>query len=165
MSCIAGPRQFGNEDQGWVAHFLYSTLEGNPITVYGDGFQVRDVLHVSDLIDAMQAAAANRRSTTGEVFNVGGGPERAVSVLEMLRAIEEKTSRRPNLLYSDVRPGDQPLYISDITKLQRATGWKPRHTLLETLDSILNFWHTNRRLVSAQRVPQSASELIAEVVA
>ncbi len=165
MSCIAGPRQFGNEDQGWVAHFLYSVLEGKPITVYGDGFQVRDVLHVSDLIDAMQAAAANASRISGEVFNVGGGPERAVSVLEMLRAIEQETGRQPDLHYSDVRPGDQPLYISDITKLLTTTGWQPRHSLGQTLESIRRFWQANRQLVSAQRTPHGSSELMAEEVA
>ena len=165
MSCIAGPRQFGNEDQGWVAHFLYSVLEGRPITLYGDGFQVRDVLHVSDLVDAMQVAAADPSQTAGEVFNVGGGPQRAVSVLEMLKAIEQETDRTPDLQYSEVRPGDQPLYISDITKLSATTGWLPRHSLVQTLQSIRRFWLANRQLVSAQRSPVISAELVAEEVA
>ena len=84
MSCIAGPRQFGNEDQGWVAHFIYSVLDHNPITVYGSGLQVRDVLHVDDLLDAMNAAHAAGTRCNGQVYNVGGGIERAVSVIEML---------------------------------------------------------------------------------
>ena len=86
MSCIAGPRQFGNEDQGWVAHFLYSVLAGKPITIYGNGRQVRDVLHVADLVDAMLAARAHIRDAAGEVYNIGGGMERSASVLEMLGA-------------------------------------------------------------------------------
>ena len=80
MSCIAGPRQFGTEDQGWIAHFLYSVLEGKPITIYGDGFQVRDVLHVYDLLDAMEAAYDARSRTAGQIYNVGGGLERVCSV-------------------------------------------------------------------------------------
>ncbi|HEV2324351.1 MAG TPA: NAD-dependent epimerase/dehydratase family protein, partial [Terracidiphilus sp.] len=88
MSCIAGPRQFGNEDQGWVAHFLYSVLSGIPITVYGNGCQVRDVLHVHDLIDGMMAARNAVERTRGNVFNVGGGLSRAISVLELLQEIE-----------------------------------------------------------------------------
>src|SRR6201982_3109699 len=91
MSCICGPRQFGTEDQGWVAHFLYSVLGGRPINIYGDGRQVRDVLHVHDLITAMQAAQEHLSATKGQVYNVGGGMERAVSVLEMLSLIEELT--------------------------------------------------------------------------
>ncbi len=165
MSCIAGPRQFGNEDQGWVAHFLYCVLEGKPITVYGNGFQVRDVLHVSDLIDAMQASAENTKGIIGQVFNVGGGLERAVSVLEMLRAIEQETGMQPKLRHSQVRPGDQPLYISDTTKLSLATGWRPQHSLLETLESIRKFWRSNRQLVTAQRASAMSADLVAEEVA
>ncbi len=165
MSCIAGPRQFGNEDQGWVAHFLYSVLESKPITVYGNGFQVRDVLHVSDLIDAMQAAAENISRTSGQVFNVGGGPDRAVSVLEMLRAIEQETGIQPDLRYNEVRPGDQPLYISNISKLSLSTSWQPRLSLVQTLHSIRKFWEENRQLVSGQRAPHAAADLVAEEVA
>ncbi|HET9098744.1 MAG TPA: GDP-mannose 4,6-dehydratase, partial [Acidobacteriaceae bacterium] len=128
MSCIAGPRQFGTEDQGWVAHFLYSVLEGKPITIYGDGFQVRDVLHVSDLVDAMQAVRSSLPCTAGEIYNLGGGMERAISVVEMLCAIGQETHRQPVLRYSKVRPGDQPLYISDTSKLRRDTGWKAQYS-------------------------------------
>ncbi len=165
MSCIAGPRQFGNEDQGWVAHFMYSVLEGKPITVYGNGFQVRDVLHVSDLIDAMEVVSREPPGTSGEVFNLGGGPERAVSVLEMLQAIGDETRRTPDLQYREVRPGDQPLYISDTTKLSRVTGWSARHSLPETLASIRRFWEENRDLISRQRVRDTKAELVAEEVA
>ena len=165
MSCIAGPRQFGNEDQGWVAHFLYSVLERKPITVYGDGFQVRDVLCVSDLIDGMMAAAKNIPKTSGQVFNVGGGPDRAISVLEMLRSIERQTGKTPNLRYSAVRPGDQPLYISDTSKLSAATGWQARHSLQQILESIQTFWQANRQMIDYQRVPEPVTHLIAEEVA
>lgn len=165
MSCIAGPRQFGNEDQGWVAHFLYSVLEDKEITVYGDGYQVRDVLHVSDLLDAMQAASLQPSRASGEVFNVGGGPERAISVIEMLRAIERETGHTLKLRYRNVRPGDQPLYISDIAKLTRATGWQPQLSLPEIRESILEFWNGNRELVSSQRTPEINAELLVEEVA
>ena len=165
MSCIAGPRQFGNEDQGWVAHFLYSVLEGKPITLYGDGFQVRDVLHVSDLIDGMLAASNNIARTSGQVFNVGGGPERAISVLEMLHLVENETGKRSHVKHSNVRPGDQPLYISDTSRLTAATGWQARHSLEQTLESIRRFWHNNRQLVTAQRAPETIADLVAEEVA
>jgi CDP-paratose 2-epimerase len=151
MSCIAGPRQFGTEDQGWVAHFLYSVLEGKPITIYGDGYQVRDVLHVADLVDAMQAARENRERTAGQVYNLGGGPERAVSIVEMLDAIAEETGARPELEYAPVRPGDQPLYISDTGKLTAHTGWRPRRSCAETLAAVHRFWLANRSTVEKQR--------------
>lgn len=151
MSCIAGPHQFGNEDQGWVAHFLYSVLERKPITIYGDGLQVRDILHVSDLVDAIEAAYAHAPRAAGEIYNLGGGPERSVSVSEMLASIAEQTGIAPILQYSDTRPGDQPLYISDTSKLTRHTGWQPRYSVTATLQSIQSFWNENRTLLAQQR--------------
>ena len=167
MSCIAGPRQFGNEDQGWVAHFLYSVLQGGSITVCGDGFQVRDVLHVYDLIDAMIAARVHWQTTRGEVFNLGGGLERTVSVIEMLRECERRTRLPLHLKYTAVRPGDQPLYISDTGKLEAVTGWKPRRSLNDILNAIENFWHQNRREISGDENRQllSSSRLMTEEVA
>jgi CDP-paratose 2-epimerase len=143
MSCIAGPRQFGNEDQGWVAHFLYSALKGKPINVYGDGYQVRDILHVHDLIDAMMAARRAIDRTRGQVFNLGGGMERAVSVIEMLRTIERKTGNPLRLCHSKVRPGDQPLYIASTAKLEQFTGWHAHRSIAQVLDSIYQFWLCN----------------------
>ena len=165
MSCIAGPRQLGNEDQGWVAHFLYSVLAGRPITIYGDGYQVRDILHVHDLIDAMQAAYAHRDMTGGQVFNLGGGVERAASVIEMLREISRITGRNLNLRYNKVRPGDQPLYIADTAKLASATGWKPRRSLAETLESILDFWTRNHAKVHADIAAMAPATALQQEVA
>lgn len=167
MSCIAGPRQFGTEDQGWVAHFLYSVLERKPITIYGDGFQVRDVLHVSDLINAMQAVRKKSSATAGEVYNLGGGLERSISVVEMLDAIARETRVEPLLNYSEVRPGDQPLYISDTTKLNAHTGWTPRLSLDDILRSIHKFWRSNRALLASHREQNesAAAEMVSEEVA
>ena len=167
MSCIAGPRQFGTEDQGWVAHFLYSVLEGRPITIYGDGFQVRDVLHVADLVDAIEAAWRSRAQTAGQIYNLGGGMERAVSITEMLAAIERVTGRKPVLQFSGTRPGDQPLYISDTSLLTRHTGWHPLRSCAEILESIRNFGEENRDLLAGQRrrSHENANELVAQEVA
>ena len=165
MSCIAGQRQFGNEDQGWVAHFLYSVLEGEPITIYGDGYQVRDVLHVDDLVDAMEAASRHRAVTAGQIYNVGGGLERSLSVREMLAEIEVVTGCVPKLNFSDVRPGDQPLFISDTTKLLQATGWSQTRNLRDTLRAIHTFWRDNRDLLQAQRTKTFSAELVPEEVA
>ena len=140
MSCIAGPRQFGTEDQGWVAHFLYSALENRPITVYGSGLQVRDVLHVKDLVEAMRAVRDNLAHTRAQIYNVGGGGERAISVSEMLREIELRTDRPLRVEHASERPGDQPLYISETAKLERDTGWRPRRSLAEVLQDIHEFW-------------------------
>jgi CDP-paratose 2-epimerase len=166
MSCIAGPRQFGNEDQGWVAHFLYSALSGAPITVYGNGYQVRDVLHVHDLVDAMLATHSAIERTRGQVFNLGGGLARSVSVIEMLKEIEHKTKRSLRLDFSQVRPGDQPLYISDTSKLEQHTGWRPRRSLAQILDSIYQFGVQNQESVATPFAPVArASDMFAAEVA
>ena len=165
MSCIAGPRQFGNEDQGWVAHFLYSVLSGTPITVYGNGCQVRDVLHVYDLIDAMMAAHNAVERTRGNVFNVGGGITRAVSVLELLQEIERRIGKPPRCRFREVRPGDQPLYISDTSKLQSFTGWSPARSLGATLDAIHSFWLQNRESIASLGARPAAPGLPVEMEA
>lgn len=151
MSCIAGPRQFGNEDQGWVAHFLYSALQHRPITIYGDGRQVRDVLHVQDLVEAMCAVRANQGVTAGQVYNVGGGARRAASVLEILKRIQEVRGETPHCDFAQVRPGDQLLYITDHSKLSKHTGWMPKRSLDMILDDITAFWEKNLRM---QEVPR-----------
>ena len=163
MSCIAGPRQFGNEDQGWVAHFLYSALAHEPISVYGSGLQVRDVLHVSDLIDAMTAVSHAGARCHGQVYNVGGGLERSVSVLEMLQLIEKRTQQTLQWHDGPVRPGDQPLYVSDTSKISAHTGWQPQRTLEQTLEAIHQFWYDHRAQITHVRHAVGVPELAEDV--
>lgn len=129
MSCIYGPRQFGTEDQGWVAHFLLRALDARPITIYGDGKQVRDVLFVDDLVDAFVRAAdalgGDADELRGRAFNIGGGPEQTMSLLELLEIIEELDGRPPRVDFDRWRPGDQRFYVSDISSFRQATGWQP----------------------------------------
>ncbi len=166
MSCIAGPRQFGNEDQGWVAHFLYSALAGRPITVYGDGRQVRDVLHVHDLVDAMIAAREHRNTTRGQIYNLGGGPARATSVRELLATVEAHIGRPLDLQYRDVRPGDQPLYVSNTAKVERDTGWRATRSLQQTIADIRSFWTEHSGAIQALQLPVApALEFVTEEVA
>jgi CDP-paratose 2-epimerase len=145
--CIAGPGQFGNQGQGWVAHFVYSVLSGHPVTVYGDGLQVRDVLHVEDLINAMQAARAYIEITAGKAFNVGGGMTRALAVNEMLGLIEQICHLPVKCAYEAARPGDQLFYVSDNSRLSNQTGWSPRRSLEQTVRDIAAFWNANRKYV------------------
>jgi CDP-paratose 2-epimerase len=126
MSCIYGPHQFGNEDQGWVAHFLIRALQGEPITLYGDGMQVRDILFVDDLVDAFLLAQAKMPKVTGQAFNIGGGPQNTMSLLQLLDLIERYSGERPRTRFGAWRPGDQRYYVSDVRKMAQATGWKPR---------------------------------------
>ncbi len=125
MSCIYGTRQFGTEDQGWVAHFARALLNGEPITIYGDGCQVRDVLWVDDLVEAMERAMERTLTHGGEVYNIGGGAANAVAVREVIERLMEITGRRVPIEISSWRPGDQRVYISDTRKAERALGWRP----------------------------------------
>ncbi len=144
LGCIAGPGQFGNQGQGWVAHFVYSALSGRPVTIYGDGLQVRDVLHVADLVSAMNAARAYIGVTTGKAFNIGGGMHRSVALKEMLRLIEETCHVPVQAACGPARPGDQLLYVSDYSRFSTHTGWTPRRSLEQTVRDIAAFWHANR---------------------
>jgi CDP-paratose 2-epimerase len=122
MSCIYGPRQMGTEDQGWVAHFLIRALEGQPITIYGDGRQVRDILDVADAVEAYLSAWRRIDRVAGRAFNLGGGPANAVSLVQLLGYIEELTGRRIELSFGDWRAGDQRYYVSDPSAAQRELG-------------------------------------------
>ena len=126
MSCIYGPHQCGNEDQGWVAHFLLRALENKPITLYGDGRQVRDTLFVDDLVDAFLLAEKHVSRLSGQAFNIGGGPNTTTSLLELVERIGDLTGEPPRVTFDNWRPGDQRYYVSDTRKFTAATGWTPR---------------------------------------
>jgi CDP-paratose 2-epimerase len=153
MSCIYGPRQFGTEDQGWVAHFLIRALEGEPITLYGDGMQVRDILFVDDLVDAFLLAQSKMDEVSGQAFNMGGGPQRTVSLLELLDRIEKLRGGRTPLRFEDWRPGDQRYYVSDTSKFEAATGWRARVPVDE---GIARLWQWLASMV-VEREPAAAA--------
>lgn len=123
MSCIYGTRQFGFEDQGWVAWFVIATLTNKPITIYGNGKQVRDLLYVEDLIRAYDSFTESDLKHT--VYNIGGGLENTVSLLEFLDILEQELGKRPKVTFSDWRPSDQKVYISDISKIKKELNWQP----------------------------------------
>jgi len=125
MSCIYGQRQFGTEDQGWVAHFLLRALDGEPITLFGDGKQVRDILFVDDLVDAFVLAQRNIGKLAGNAFNIGGGPRNVISLLDLLDQIEVLEGKRPETTHEEWRTGDQRYYVSDTRRFEAATGWRP----------------------------------------
>ncbi|MGV3720851.1 MAG: SDR family NAD(P)-dependent oxidoreductase [Actinomycetota bacterium] len=126
MSCIYGPHQCGNEDQGWVAHFAREALAGRGLSFYGDGRQVRDVLYVGDLVRAFQMAADAIDVTAGQVFNIGGGPENTTSLLELVSDLEILCGHEVPVNYAPWRPGDQRIYVSDVRKAGSTFGWTPR---------------------------------------
>ncbi|WBH18150.1 SDR family NAD(P)-dependent oxidoreductase [Sphingomonas radiodurans] len=122
MSCIYGQRQMGTEDQGWVAHFLIRALEGRPITLYGDGHQVRDILDVSDAVGAYVAAWRNIDAVAGRAFNLGGGPANAVSLRALLAYIGTLIGRDVDISYADWRAGDQRYFVADTRAAEHALG-------------------------------------------
>jgi len=125
-SCIYGTRQFGIEDQGWLAWFVIAAVLGRPISIYGDGRQVRDVLFVDDLIEAMLRAVRKPEVTAGQIYNLGGGPDNSLSVwAEFGPLLERLLGRRVPVEYKEWRPGDQKIYISDIRRARRDLGWSP----------------------------------------
>lgn len=150
MSCIYGPHQYGTEDQGWVAHFLIRALAGEPIALYGDGMQVRDVLFVEDLVDAMLLAQANAPALAGQAFNIGGGVRNTTSLLELLALIGDLHGERPHVTFAGWRTGDQKYYVSDTTKFREATGWAPRVSVEQGVER-LHAWLQEARVQPARR--------------
>jgi len=143
QSCIYGPRQFGCEDQGWLAWLMIAAVNRRPVTIYGDGRQVRDILQIDDLLDAFEAAAKNIAITAGSVYNIGGGPANAVDLLEVLDFIEEQTGVRVSRRFAAPRPGDQRVYISDIRRAGRQLGWRPRVGWKQGLSEFLDWITAN----------------------
>ena len=147
QSCIYGPRQFGVEDQGWVAWFIIAAVMGKPITIYGNGKQVRDVLYVDDLIDAYFLAAERPDFVSGKVYNVGGGPAFTMSIwAEFGPLLEGMLGRTIPISQGDWRPGDQPVYISDIRKIEADLGWRPKHSVEIGTRKLFDWIQANRGL-------------------
>ncbi len=147
QSCIYGPRQFGVEDQGWLAWFIIAAVLGKPISIYGDGKQVRDVLYVDDLLDAYDLAVKNIELVAGSVFNVGGGPANTISVWsEFAPLLEKLKGEKIPVSWGDWRPGDQRIYVSDIRKARQQLGWEPRVSVQSGIERLYSWVTENRQL-------------------
>ena len=144
MSCIYGERQFGVEDQGWVAWFTIASLTGKPITIYGDGKQVRDVLHVSDLVAVFDKFLNSK--IKHDVFNIGGGPTNSLSLIELLSLLKPTSQKEINPSYVDWRNADQKVYISNITKANKALGWSPKIQPEKGVENLIKWCFRNRKL-------------------
>jgi CDP-paratose 2-epimerase len=162
MSCIYGTRQFGTEDQGWVAHFGRAMLRGEPLTIYGDGCQVRDILWIEDLVRAMRLAMETIDTVSGEVFNVGGGARNAVSVGAVIDRLRDITGVEVPITRADWRPGDQKIYVSDTTHAERVLGWKPETTWQAGLEKLAGWLEeANLDTPSPARAVAAAPALVA----
>jgi CDP-paratose 2-epimerase len=150
MSCIYGPHQMGNEDQGWVAHFLIRAIESKPIMLYGDGMQVRDLLFVEDLVDAFLLAQSNIHTLSGQAFNIGGGLGNTISLIELLELIGRLQGEKQAVRLHDWRPGDQRYYVSDTRKFKAATGWAPKVNVQAGVECLLHWLLEARGLPAPQ---------------
>ena len=153
MSCIYGPYQRGSEDQGWVAHFVRKTLRGEQITIFGDGKQVRDLLYVGDLVDAMRRAIQRIDRCEGEAFNMGGGPVNCASLLEVIRAIRDVTGLAPDYRFAPPRPGDQRWYVSNSSKAAEVLDWRAQTSVRQGLKNLID-WYGGRPELIGQSVMQ-----------
>jgi CDP-paratose 2-epimerase len=147
QSCIYGPRQFGVEDQGWVAWMIIAAVTGCPLTIYGDGKQIRDVLHVDDLLDAYDAVIAKIEAVKGQVYNLGGGPENTMSIWTEFGPLLEKLLGKPVPVgRGDWRPGDQKVFVADIRKAERELGWKPKVGVEQGVGRLFEWVKANKDL-------------------
>jgi CDP-paratose 2-epimerase len=146
QSCIYGYRQFGAEDQGWVAWFMIASQLGRPITIYGDGKQVRDILFIEDLLDGYDAAFAAGDAAVGRAFNIGGGPDNVLSLLELLAYIEKRQNRKLPYDFADWRPGDQKVFVSDIRRAKAELGWAPQVNVTKGLELLYDWVSQNMEL-------------------
>ncbi|MFH8119302.1 MAG: SDR family NAD(P)-dependent oxidoreductase [Candidatus Aenigmatarchaeota archaeon] len=145
-SCIYGPRQFGNEDQGWITHFTISSIFDKLITIYGNGKQVRDILYIDDLVKLVEMLMKKIEKFRGEVFNVGGGPGNTISLLELIKLLEDTLNKKIKLSFSNWRPADQKVYISDIRKAEKLIRWKPSIKPRDGVNKLISWVDGNKTL-------------------
>ncbi len=149
QSCIYGPNQFGVEDQGWVAWFIIALLSGRPITLYGNGKQVRDLLHIDDLSMLYECAIEKIATVRGEAFNIGGGPENTRSLLEFFDDMREKHGLNSKLPFAPIRPGDQKVFVSDNGKIRKYLGWKPKIRVTDGIPALVSWVKKNKETVAS----------------
>ena len=146
QSCIYGYRQFGAEDQGWVAWFMIALQHGRPITVYGDGKQVRDILFIDDLLDAYDAAVERIRLCAGQIYNLGGGPANVLSLRDLLAFLSARRGEAVPHGTADWRPGDQRVFVSDIRRAAKDLGWTPKTSASQGLARLYDWVAANKSL-------------------
>jgi CDP-paratose 2-epimerase len=147
QSCIYGQRQFGIEDQGWVAWFMIAASQNRPITIYGDGKQARDILFVDDLVQLYEAAFMSIDTLSGRAYNIGGGPDNSLSLLELISYIENNFGQKISLSHTQVRAGDQPLFVADIRNIYKDLGWQPTTSIAVGLPKIWDWINKNNTLI------------------
>ena len=143
QSCVYGYRQFGIEDQGWVAWFVIAHALGRPITIYGDGKQTRDILFIDDLIDAYLLAYERRNRTAGQIYNIGGGPENQLSLIELMQILKQAKGNEAEHAFAAWRPGDQKVFVADIRKARTDLNWEPSHSYSSGIEKLVKWVDSN----------------------
>lgn len=149
QSCIYGPHQMGVEDQGWVAWFMIAALYGRPVTIYGNGKQVRDLLFVDDLVKCYDMCIENIDKVSGQVYNIGGGSQNTLSLLEFLKLLKDDMGMDINYSFGGVRPGDQPIFVSDNGKFESAVGWSADTDVNTGISKLLNWLKENKEVLNS----------------
>ncbi len=165
MSCIYGPRQNGSEHQGWLAHLLRNALRNEPIRIFGDGMQVRDLLYVTDLVDALLLVRDRARDLIGRAFNIGGGTDNSISLREFVQLAAELFAVETEAEYHPSRPGDQLYFVSDSRAFREAVGWRPRVGVREGIERVADWMLEGVATESAATKAAVAAEVEAEVAA
>ena len=155
QSCIYGTRQFGIEDQGWVAWFAIASLLNKSISIYGDGKQCRDILWIDDLVDAYSLLYDRKEDVAGQVFNVGGGPDNVLSLLELVDLLKEEGLMQRTPGFANWRPGDQKVFVCDVGKIWKAISWRPKTGPAEGVSRLIAWCRDNRPMLESILSPDS----------
>jgi CDP-paratose 2-epimerase len=147
QSCIYGERQFGVEDQGWMAWFIIAGILGRSVSIYGDGKQVRDVLYVHDLVKLYEKSMEQRNALSGKAYNVGGGLENSLSLLEFIEILKDQDLQL-SFTFGDWRPGDQRVFISDNTKVEKELDWKPETAPDQGIRNLMSWVRENKKMLN-----------------
>jgi CDP-paratose 2-epimerase len=148
QSCVYGPFQFGVEDQGWVAWFAIAALLKKPITIYGNGKQVRDLLYIDDLAELYDAALKNIDAVSGNAYNIGGGPANTLSLIHLLNILEKRLGRKIPISSAPIRVGDQPIFVADVRKIGKHIGWKPKHDVTAGFEKMMDWIEKHQKLIA-----------------
>lgn len=164
LSAVAGPRQSGSDDQSWVSRFILSALEREPVFIYGNGRQIRDVLAVGDLLRAFAAAYEYREKTAGQIYNIGGGAANVVSLAEFIGLIATVLNVRVEYRFHPARPGDQPVYITNFSKFTKHTEWLPERSVEQIVYDIGNWYRSSKAPSIPAQLPIPASTVARDAI-
>jgi CDP-paratose 2-epimerase len=147
LSCVYGENQWGTQDQGWIAWFIKCALTNKKIKLFGNGKQVRDVLHVKDLANLINISIKKINIIKGHAFNIGGGKKNTLSLLELINIIENKLKTKIIFSINKERFGDQKYFVNDLSKIKKMTGWQPKISVSNGLTRCIDWIKSNQKII------------------